>query len=83
MHECMQGASSGVVRYTAPGIVEKALKLANGDGKLEIAGITAILRKIEGERPCGSCVYALIFHTLSQISEVSCGLPQVSSHVRP
>jgi hypothetical protein len=45
-----------VVRYTAPDIVEKALKLADGDGKLEIAGITAILRKIEGECPCGFCL---------------------------
>lgn len=55
-----------MVRYTAPDIVEKALKLADGDGKLEIAGITAILRKIEGECPCGFCVFASVVRALSQ-----------------
>ncbi len=72
-----------MVRYTAPNIVDDALKLADGDGKLEIAGITASLRKIEGECPCGFCVHCLVSHAFSDLSRSVMRLPHVSAHVRP
>ena len=80
----MQGASTGVVRYTAPDVLEKALKLADGDGKLEIAGITATLRKIEGECPCGFCVVCLgVSCLVSDLSRSVMRLPEGSPHARP
>ena len=47
----MQGAASGVVRYKAQDLLEKVLEGADSEGKLEIAGFTATVRKLEGGSP--------------------------------
>lgn len=49
---CVQGASTGVVRYQSADMLQKALQLADGDGKLQIAGFTATIKKLEGTQLC-------------------------------
>ena len=53
----MQGASSGVVRYRAKDNVTKVLESADGEGKLQIAGFTATVKKLEGVLHTMPCRY--------------------------
>ena len=59
MRGTMQGASSGVVRYRAKDVLPKVLESADSEGKLQIAGFTATVKKLEGNG------YTMLFPDLS------------------
>ena len=48
----MQGAPSCVVRYASAEARDKAYSLADAEGKLDIGGFKAVLKKLEGAQSC-------------------------------